>query len=32
MGDGAAFPVGYYDLHPDVTLNFQLNRFWNWRN
>jgi pimeloyl-ACP methyl ester carboxylesterase len=30
MGDDAAFPVGYYDLHPDVTLNFQLNRFWNW--
>ena len=30
MGDGAEFPVGYYDLHPDVTLNFQLNRFWNW--
>jgi len=26
----AAFPVGYYDLHPDVALNFQLNRFWNW--
>jgi len=30
MGDHATFPVGYYDLHPDVTLNFQLNRFWNW--
>jgi len=30
MGDDAVFPVGYYDLHPDVTLNFQLNRFWNW--
>jgi len=30
MGDGAEFPVGYHDLHPDVTLNFQLNRFWNW--
>ena len=25
-----AFPIGYYDLHPDVALNFQLNRFWNW--
>jgi pimeloyl-ACP methyl ester carboxylesterase len=25
-----AFPVGYQDLHPDVSLNFQLNRFWNW--
>ena len=30
MGDDGGFPVGYYDLHPDVTLNFQLNRFWNW--
>ena len=25
-----AFPIGYYDLHPDVSLNFQFNRFWNW--
>lgn len=24
------FPVGYYEFHPDRTLNFQLNRFWNW--
>ena len=24
------FPVGYHDLHPDVSLNYQLNRFWNW--
>ncbi len=30
MGDVGGFPVGYHDLHPDVTLNFQLNRFWNW--
>jgi len=30
MGDDAAFPVGYHHLHPDLTLNFQLNRFWNW--
>jgi hypothetical protein len=30
MGGDVTFPVGYYDLHPDVTLNFQLNRFWNW--
>ena len=31
MGDdGGGFPVGYHNLHPDVTLNFQLNRFWNW--
>ena len=26
----ALFPVGYHDLHPDVSLNYQLNRFWNW--
>jgi pimeloyl-ACP methyl ester carboxylesterase len=25
-----SFPVGYYDLHPDVSINFQLNRFYNW--
>jgi pimeloyl-ACP methyl ester carboxylesterase len=24
------FPAGYYPLHPNVALNFQLNRFWNW--
>ena len=24
------FPVGYYSLHPNVALNFQLNRFWEW--
>jgi alpha-beta hydrolase superfamily lysophospholipase len=24
------FPVGYYPLHPNVALNFQLNRFWGW--
>lgn len=24
------FPVGYYTFHPNVSLNFQLNRFWNW--
>ena len=23
-------PVGYYPLHRDIALNFQLNRFWNW--
>jgi len=22
------FPVGYYRLHPNVSLNFQMNRFW----
>jgi alpha-beta hydrolase superfamily lysophospholipase len=24
------FPVGYYQLHPNISLNFQMNRFWNW--
>ena len=26
------FPVGYYTLHPNVSLNFQLNRFYEWAN
>ena len=26
------FPVGYHDLHPNVALNFQLNRFYGWAN
>jgi alpha-beta hydrolase superfamily lysophospholipase len=26
------FPVGYYSLHPNVSLNFQLNRFYGWTN
>jgi hypothetical protein len=25
-----SFPVGYYDLHPDLNINFQLNRFYGW--
>ena len=24
------FSVGYHRLHPDVSLNFQMNRFYNW--
>jgi len=24
------FPVGYYELHPNISLNFQMNRYWNW--
>ena len=24
------FPVGYYALHPNVSLNFQMNRYWDW--
>jgi hypothetical protein len=30
VGVGSRFPVGYHALHPDIALNFQLNRFWNW--
>ncbi len=26
----ASFPIGYYELHPDVSVNFQMNRFYNW--
>lgn len=26
----SSFPVGYHDLHPDVSINFQLNRFYGW--
>ncbi len=25
-----AFPVGYHDLHPDISINFQMNRFYGW--
>jgi len=25
-----SFPVGYHDLHPDLNINFQLNRFYGW--
>ncbi|MGC9949203.1 MAG: alpha/beta hydrolase [Bryobacteraceae bacterium] len=25
-----SFPIGYHDLHPDVSINFQLNRFYGW--
>jgi pimeloyl-ACP methyl ester carboxylesterase len=24
------FPIGYHDLHRDISINFQLNRFYNW--
>jgi alpha-beta hydrolase superfamily lysophospholipase len=24
------FPIGYHQLHPDVSINFQMNRFYNW--
>lgn len=27
------FPVGFYDdLHKDISINFQMNRFYNWTN
>ncbi|WP_312611546.1 alpha/beta fold hydrolase [Oscillibacter sp.] len=26
------FPVGIYQMHPDVSVNFQMNRFYNWSN
>lgn len=22
--------IGYYDIHPDASINFQMNRFYNW--
>lgn len=25
-----AFPVGYHSLHPDTSLNFQMNRWFGW--
>jgi pimeloyl-ACP methyl ester carboxylesterase len=25
-----SFPVGYHNLHPDVSLNFQMNRWFGW--
>ncbi len=25
-----SFPVGYHHLHPDTSINFQMNRFFNW--
>jgi hypothetical protein len=25
-----SFPVEYHDLHPDISINFQLNRFYGW--
>lgn len=24
------FPLGYHNIHPDVSLNFQMNRWFNW--
>lgn len=26
------FPVGLHQLHPDKSINFQMNRFYNWSN
>ena len=25
-----SFPVGYHSLHPDVSMNFQMNRWYSW--
>jgi hypothetical protein len=25
-----SFPIGYHDLHPDISIDSQLNRFYNW--
>ena len=25
-----SFKVGFHDLHPDISINFQLNRFYGW--
>ena len=25
-----SFPIGYHDLHPNISVNFQLNRFYGW--
>ena len=24
------FPISYHDLHPDVSMNFQMNRWFGW--
>ncbi len=29
-GARTTFPVGYHALHHDVSINFQMNRFYNW--
>ncbi len=26
------FPIGFYQLHADPSVNFQMNRFYNWTN
>jgi pimeloyl-ACP methyl ester carboxylesterase len=25
-----SFPIGYHNLHPNISVNFQLNRFYGW--
>ena len=30
--DVPSFPVGFYQLHPDTNLNWQMNRNYNWVN
>ena len=29
-GKDMVFPVGYYTLHNNISINFQMNRFYNW--
>jgi hypothetical protein len=29
-GPAISFPVGYHELHPDVSVNFKINRFDGW--
>ena len=24
------FPIGYHSLHPNVSMNFQMNRWFSW--
>ena len=30
MSPSISFPIGYHNLHPDISINFQLNRFCGW--
>ena len=28
--NGTTFPVGFHQLHPDISMNFQMNRWFSW--
>jgi alpha-beta hydrolase superfamily lysophospholipase len=30
MSANTAFPVGFHQLHPDISMNFQMNRWYSW--